>query len=364
MGFFDNDTKLDKMITEQYPGKWEWLEISSENAHGQENSFICASKIAQTAKLVHFPILIGTRTSEAVSTDGSMWQILIRVCWPSGQNISNVMDVANIQHFDLGRLDIRQNTINNYSEALNICTALDWKNRKMRKVWRCNYKKDKSNKESEKNRQVVKNIRNTFEEYCKQIDDLIALLETEKYKYETDKCMIEEVKFVQRLVTNWKKGDTNALLTLQKIIRREVNTHNTGKDELQKLVLREMASNPQLSIEPLLSMIRDQDGKLAFPKDFLTYLHYPDRVLRTLQDFALSGFDTKKLIYEFIRIGTQLYNEVPNFRGGGSDRCAVSLLNIKRLIYNDDQTALFSSIPILNEDEKKYLIDHNYKIDN
>ncbi len=349
-----NDEEFDKMAAGQYPGKWELLEISSENAHGQEESYNCAAKIAQAAGLVNFPILIGVRIPEAVSTDGSMWQILIRVGWPGGQNMSNVMEVANIKHFNLGRLDVRQNTENNYSEVLSSCTALDWKDRKMKKVWRCNYnKKDKASTAS---------IPETFEEYCRQIDELIALLETESYKYETDKCRMTQVKFVQNLATNWKNGDKNALLALQKIIRRDVNTHNTGKEEFQKMVLQEMASTPQLSIEPLLSMIRDQDGNLTFTKEFLTYLYYPDKILRLLQEFALNGFETKKLIYEFIRIGTKLYNEVPRFRGGGSDQCAVSLLNISKQVYNDDQMALFASIPALNEDEKKYLTDHNYKL--
>ncbi len=350
----NNDAKFDKMATEQYPGKWELLDISSENAHGQEESYNCAAKIAQAAELVNFPILIGVDIPVAVSTSGSMWQIRIRVGWPYGQNMSNVMEVANIKHFNLGRLDVRQNTENNYSEVLSCCTALDWKGRQMKKVWRCNYNK--------KNIANTVSIPKTFEEYSRQIDELIALFETEAYKYGTDKCRMAQVKFVQSLTTNWKSGDANALLSLQKIIRRDVNTHNTGKEEFQKLVLQEMASTPQLSIEPLLSMIRDQDGNLAFPKDSLTYLYYPSKILRTLKEIALNGIEIKKLTYEFIRIGTKLKIGIPNYYNLRDDQCGVALSGIRKTFYNDNEVELLASIPQLDDDEKKYLIDHNYKI--
>lgn len=133
MSFLNNDEKLDKKIGEKYPGNWDMIEISSENAHGEDNSYNCANKIANAAQSAKFPIIIGVRIETPVSTDRKMWACLIRVGWPSEQNISSVINNANIQDCDLGRIDVRQSTKDNYSKVLSSCTALDWKNRKMKK---------------------------------------------------------------------------------------------------------------------------------------------------------------------------------------------------------------------------------------
>lgn len=267
------------------------------------------------------------------------------------------MDVVRSRSFSLGKLCTAQRS-GSYSDVLKSCTALDSKNSKMSKVWRCNCRKQ-GNAPSGESR-GSKTI--TLEQYRKLIDDLIALLEREDYRNKTDKCKIAQMKFVQKLGTNWRNGDTNALLALEQLIRREVSTHNYVQEQLQKMALQEMASTPEVSVEPLLLMLRDEDGDLAFPKDFLTYLHCPNKVLKTLEDFALSGCNTHELVYEFIRMGAKLDKEVPGFRGGGADQCATALFNIKRLVYGDDETAMLSSVPALTEDEKGYLVARNYKI--
>jgi hypothetical protein len=139
MGLFDSDAKLDKRVADQYPGKWDMLEIFSENAHGQENSYNCAKEIAKAADLVDFPIIVGVREATRVSTDGTMWGILIRVGWPSGQvtfpNMTNVMDSAHIRDFDLGRFNVGQDTKGDYSSVLSSATL------NMKKMWRLNYRK-------------------------------------------------------------------------------------------------------------------------------------------------------------------------------------------------------------------------------
>jgi hypothetical protein len=193
-----------------------------------------------------------------------------------------------------------------------------------------------------------------IDKYSKQIADILA----KKYT-DSPKWLSVAAKVIKDLEKQWQKGDLNALAVLQKTIRREFDTTNYHKQHLQEMALQAMASNPELSIEPLLAMVRDEEGNLAFPKDRLTFLYYPNPILLILKDMAMSGFATKRLVYEFIRIGRRLDEAfpIPN-----DSSCGLYLFNIKNLVYKGDNEALLAGIPELNEDERKFLVVHGWNI--
>ena len=194
------------------------------------------------------------------------------------------------------------------------------------------------------------------DDYGKQIEKILA------EQRDTAKMQAAAGKVIMDLEAAWKKGDTKAFVVFQKVIRREFETNNQYKEKLQDAVLQVMARNARLSVEPLLEMVRDQDGNLAFPKDYLTFLHYPDKILHTFEDLALGGFETNRLAYEFVRIGPKLEREIPHF-DRASNICSYALGNIRRMIYKGDDEAFFASLPELNSDEKEYLIRHVCRAD-
>jgi hypothetical protein len=111
---------------------------------------------------------------------------------------------------------------------------------------------------------------------------------------------------------------------------------------------------------------RIQPGSLpeiwVFPPDLYAYLSCPAVVLAVLEDFALSGVETKRLVYEFIRIGAKLDKAFPDSETGRG-KCGLVLFNIRRLVYGDDQTALFAELPPLTDDEKQFLLVRRFAID-
>jgi len=368
----NNDEELDKKIGEKYPGTWDMIEISSENAHGEDNSYICANKIANAAKSVKFPIIIGVRIETPVSTDGRMWTCLIRVGWPSGEPISSVINIADIENCDLGRIDVRQSTKANYSAVLSSCTALDWKKREMKKVWRCNYHYSEifspashpkggimglfrnpfARPESKADEGEARSNEKSINKYTKNIEKILSDKFTSKFDLsDWDKYAINEIT---DMLKSWTHGDGGAIMVLRKLVRGEFKASNYHIGRLREFSLKAISSLGQESIEELLSLLRDNQGNLCFKKE--EYDYWPKTILQILEDIALARIETKKLVYEFISIGTKLDKMgIPNNHGG------VALFNIQKVIYGGDEKSLFSPpFPLLSENEKDFLAKRKY----
>ena len=355
MRFFQSDRQLDKRIGEAHPGAWEVLELSSEHSRAKGNSYKCAKSIADAAKSADFPVIVGVAPDSPVSTDGSMWSCLIRVAWPSGHNMSRFIERVHIDRFGLGRIAAYQHTADDYAQALIRYGC-------MKTVWRCNRASPAS---AGTERVTATSVDpELIKKYSEQVETILSSTCTQKHSNNAYAPSWESLaeKVVDGLEEQWRKGDPNALSVLLRIIRREFEAPSGHQEKLQTLALQVMVSNPQASVEPLLSIVRDQDGNLAFPTDRLTYGAWPDKVLHVLGDIALGGVATKRLVYEFIRIGTKV-DEIPGCGTGRGTACKSALFNIRRLVYGDDQTALFAGLPAFTAEEKKYLVEYGYQID-
>jgi hypothetical protein len=320
------------------------FEVTAEMALNRNAGQDIAEKLFDLAKNTNLTLAVAVNKDITPTTaDGQRWSCRLTVAIPVSSSI--LLDRAHliIKTGSLGSYTFGQKTGNIQEFIKNHDNkAFDFKIYK---------KQDTATQSSEKEE--------TVESYSGQVKELLTL------GYPYDKFDADMLNLAKELAEKWFKNDEVSTNVIKKILSNDFSgnpyepsgqkINNSGNSKLMQATIRMMLTQPQKAVDTLLSVLRDPQGNLVITKQ---PLYYRD-VKQALENLALAGIETDRLLYEFIAISTKMVKQFPN---SGGDVFGVGLYNIKTSIFNGDEKAMLATVTKpLSEEEKAFLRGRGFK---